>query len=88
MFDRDGDRLVVMASNAGARKAPDWYHNVLADPHVTVEIGDEKYEAIAVDTKGEERERLWAMVTAHYPFFVDHQDKAGRDIPLVALERA
>jgi deazaflavin-dependent oxidoreductase (nitroreductase family) len=87
MFDHDGDRVLVMASNAGAAKAPDWFHNVVADPHVTVEIGDEEYEAVAVVTEGAERERLWSMITDHYPFFIDHQAKAGRVIPVVALER-
>lgn len=87
MFDRDGDRVLVMASNAGAPKPPDWYHNLVADPHVTVEIGDETYEAVAVVTEGAERERLWSLITDRYPFFVDHQSKAGREIPIVALRR-
>jgi deazaflavin-dependent oxidoreductase (nitroreductase family) len=76
-----------MASNAGATKAPDWYHNLVADPHVTVEIGTETYEAVAVVPEGAERARLWSMVTEHYPFFLDHQAKAGREIPVVVLER-
>lgn len=87
MFDRDGERVFVMASNAGAAKPPDWYHNLAADPHVTVEIGTETYEAVAVVTEGAERARLWAMVTEHYPFFLDHQAKADREIPIVVLER-
>jgi deazaflavin-dependent oxidoreductase (nitroreductase family) len=87
MFDRDGDRVLVMASNAGAAKTPDWFHNVVAHPHVTVEIGDETYEAVAVVTEGAERERMWSMITGRYPFFLDHQAKAGRVIPVVALER-
>ena len=88
MYERDGDRLLVMASSAGAPKAPDWYRNLVADPHVTVEIGDETFAALAVVTNGEDRERLWAMITKRNPFFVDHQAKAGREIPVVALERA
>jgi deazaflavin-dependent oxidoreductase (nitroreductase family) len=87
MFDRDGDRVLVMASNAGATKAPDWYRNLVADPRVTVEIGDETYEAVAAVAEGAERARLWAMITDHYPFFLDHQAKAGREIPVVVLER-
>jgi deazaflavin-dependent oxidoreductase (nitroreductase family) len=87
MFDRDGDRVLVLASNAGAPKAPDWYHNLVADPRVTVEIGEEIYHADAVVTEGAERERLWAMITEHFPFFAEHQAKAGRDIPVIALER-
>jgi deazaflavin-dependent oxidoreductase (nitroreductase family) len=87
MFDRDGDRVLVMASNAGATKAPDWYHNLVADPNVTVEIGDETYEAVAVVAEGAEHARLWSMITDHFPFFLDHQAKAGREIPVVVLER-
>jgi deazaflavin-dependent oxidoreductase (nitroreductase family) len=87
MFDRDGDRVLVMASNAGATKTPDWYHNLVADPHITVEIGTETYEGVAVVAEGAEHARLWSMITDHYPFFLDHQAKAGRQIPVVVLER-
>lgn len=88
MFERDGDRVLVMASNAGARKPPDWYANVVANPAVQVEIGDETYPATATVLTGAERERLWAMITTANPFFVDHQKKADRQIPVVALARA
>jgi deazaflavin-dependent oxidoreductase (nitroreductase family) len=87
MFVRDGDRVLVLASNAGAPRPPDWHRNLVADPHVTVEIGDESYEAVAVGTAGAERDRLWSMITERYAFFVEHQEKAGREIPVVALER-
>jgi deazaflavin-dependent oxidoreductase (nitroreductase family) len=88
MFHRDGDRLLVMASDAGSPRIPDWYRNLVADPHVAVEIGDECYRALAVPAEGAERERLWAIVIADYPFFADHQVKAGRIIPVVVLTRA
>lgn len=88
MFHRDGDRVLVMASNAGARKAPDWYANLAADPAVRVEIGDEAYPATATVLSGTERERLWADITAANPFFLDHEQKAERQIPVVALARA
>ena len=87
MFHRDGDRLLVMASDAGSPRVPDWYRNLVADPHVAVEIGDECYRALAVPAEGAERERLWAIVTENYPFFADHQVKAGRTIPVVVLTR-
>jgi deazaflavin-dependent oxidoreductase (nitroreductase family) len=88
MFHRDGDRLLVIASNVGAPKHPAWYHNLVADPRVTVEVGDETYEAVATPLRGEERERLWAMLKEHYPFFAEHETTAGRTIPVVALARA
>jgi deazaflavin-dependent oxidoreductase (nitroreductase family) len=47
MFHRDGDRILVVASNAGAPTDPDWYRNLLREPVVTVEVGDDTYEAVA-----------------------------------------
>jgi deazaflavin-dependent oxidoreductase (nitroreductase family) len=88
MFHPDGDRVLVMASNAGARKPPDWYANLLAHPAVHVEIGDESYAATATVLEGAERERLWADITKANPFFVDHEQQAERQIPVVALTRA
>lgn len=87
MFHRDGDRIVVMASNAGAPKDPDWYRNLVADPEVVVEVGDQRYDAVATALTGDERERVWRDVTSLYPFFADHEAKAGRVIPLVGLSR-
>jgi deazaflavin-dependent oxidoreductase (nitroreductase family) len=88
MFHRDGDRLLVIASNAGAPRHPDWYRNLIADPRVTVEVGDETYDAVATPLDGDERERLWSMLKNAYPFFAEHERTAGRAIPVVALTRA
>lgn len=89
MFVRDDDRLVVMASNDGAPRHPDWFRNLEADPHVTAEVGDEvghdAIQAIAEPATGDERERLWREVTAAYPFFLEHEERAGRTIPVVVL---
>lgn len=87
MFHRDGDRLLVIASNVGAPEHPNWYTNLVADSRVTVEVGDEAYPAQAVTAVGEERERLWATLTELYPFFVEHQAKTDRVIPIVVLTR-
>ena len=89
MFHRDGDRVLVIASNVGAATHPDWYRNLAAYPHVTVEIGDETYPALARTTEGPDRERVWAELKERYPFFADHEVKAApRTIPVVALTRA
>jgi len=89
MFHRDGDRVLVIASNVGAAAHPDWYRNLAADPHVTVEIGDETYPALATTTEDTDRERVWAELKERYPFFADHEVKAApRTIPVVALTRA
>lgn len=87
MYIPDGNRLLVIASNAGAVRHPGWYYNLVAHPEVTVEVKDETYDAIATVTEGEERQRLWAKVIAAAPFFVEHQAKITREIPVIALER-
>jgi deazaflavin-dependent oxidoreductase (nitroreductase family) len=88
MFHPDGNRLLVIASNAGAPAHPHWYTNLVAAPNVTVEVGEETYAAVAAPLTGDERERVWAMLKETYPFFADHEAKAGRVIPVVALARA
>ncbi|GAA1273783.1 MULTISPECIES: nitroreductase/quinone reductase family protein [Planotetraspora] len=88
MYMRDGDTLVVFASNAGGAAHTDWYHNLLAEPKVTVEIGPEVYIAIATATSGAERERLWTAAKRDYSFFSDHEKSAApREIPVITLER-
>jgi deazaflavin-dependent oxidoreductase (nitroreductase family) len=85
MFHRDGDRLLVIASNVGARTHPDWYLNLVADPRVVVEVGAEQFDATAVPLTGNERERMWTMLKENYPFFAEHEAKTSREIPVVAL---
>jgi deazaflavin-dependent oxidoreductase (nitroreductase family) len=87
MFHRDGDRLMVIASNAGAAKDPQWYLNLIADPAVVVEWGDERFAAVARPLKGTEKDAAWAQITALYPFFADHQAAVERSIPVVELIR-
>jgi deazaflavin-dependent oxidoreductase (nitroreductase family) len=88
MFHRDGDRVLVIASGAGAPRHPEWYLNLVAEPEVTVEVGDESgaaRPATAVPLDGDERTSIWAMLKATYPFFADHEAKVSRTIPVVAL---
>ena len=88
VFTRDGDRLLVYASKAGAPEHPDWYLNLVADPRVVVEAGPERYDAIATPLEGEERDRQFAAQAARVPTFAEYQDKTSRVIPVVALTRA
>ena len=88
MYQQDGDRLVVFASKAGAPTNPDWYHNVRANPDVTVEVGTETVAARARVAEGEERERLWSRQKAEWPGFADYEKKTSRTIPVVILEPA
>jgi deazaflavin-dependent oxidoreductase (nitroreductase family) len=88
MFHRDGGRLLVIASNAGAPQHPDWYRNLLAHPRVTVEVGEDTYDAQAEPLSGADRDQAWAMLKQTYPFFAEHEVTARREIPVVALTRA
>jgi deazaflavin-dependent oxidoreductase (nitroreductase family) len=84
----DGNRLVIFASKGGAPTNPDWYHNLRANPDVTVEYGTETYAARAVVIEGAERDRLFAEQVKRFPAFADYQAKITRTIPVIALERA
>ena len=80
-------RLIVWASNGGSPTHPDWYHNLVAHPHVTVEVGTETFDAIAVVTKDAERNQLWTQGVAVYPQLAEAQAKTARQIPVIALSR-
>ena len=84
----DGERVIVFASMAGAPTNPAWYHNLVANPSVIVEAGDQRYGATATVVTGDERDRLYAEQASRMPAFADYEAKAGRVIPVVALERA
>ncbi|MDQ1533211.1 MAG: hypothetical protein QOF28_972 [Actinomycetota bacterium] len=83
----DGDRLIVFASKGGAPTSPDWYHNLVANPTATVEVGNETFEVKATELTGEERDRIYAKQAELMPGFAEYQDKTTRTIPVVALER-
>jgi deazaflavin-dependent oxidoreductase (nitroreductase family) len=87
MYVPEGDRLLIIPSNMGAPRHPDWFHNLVAHPNVTVEVGTETYEATAIVVEGAEYQRLWDLIVGQYPFFTEHQAKTERRIPVVALER-
>ncbi len=88
MYHRDGEAIVVAASKAGQPTNPAWFHNLLANPETTIQLGREVRPVRARVAAGEERERLWAELVAVYPgyeFFREHA--AGRrQIPVVVLE--
>ena len=86
VFDDDG-RLYVVASMGGAPKSPAWYHNLRANPTVTVEHGGESYEATASVVPDNEHDALYARVAERMPQFAEYQAKTTRKIPLVALVR-
>jgi deazaflavin-dependent oxidoreductase (nitroreductase family) len=79
------DNLLLLASNMGAPRHPDWFRNLESDPHVTVEITGASFEADAEILAGEDREAAYQRWVAMAPHVADHQDKAGREIPLVRI---
>ncbi|NJP89779.1 nitroreductase family deazaflavin-dependent oxidoreductase [Nonomuraea sp. FMUSA5-5] len=87
MYLADGDRYIVIASNAGADNHPAWYHNLRANPGATAEIGTETFEVKAEFVEGEERDQLYARMVAQAPGFAEYEAKTTRRIPVVALYR-
>lgn len=89
IYFREDARILVFASNAGASTNPDWFHNLLADPHVTVEIGENDavvtYSTRAVPLEGDERDRAYAAQAERDPAFADYAAGTSRTIPAVAL---
>ena len=87
-YSLDGDRIVIIASKGGAPTNPDWYHNILAHPDVTVELGDERFQAHATPvTDDGEYERLYGQHAAQMPGFAEYRKKTTRRIPVIVLER-
>jgi F420H(2)-dependent quinone reductase len=84
MYVRLDGRLLVIASNAGAPKHPDWYRNLVADPAVTVEVDGAEYAATARPLDAD-RDEMFARIADLFPFFTDHQKGVDRTIPVVEL---
>jgi deazaflavin-dependent oxidoreductase (nitroreductase family) len=88
VYLRDDDRIFIFASKAGADTNPDWYHNLIANPNVTVEIGSETIQATASPLSSEERDRVYAVQAARANNFAEYQEKTTRVIPVVEIIRA
>ena len=82
----DRDRLIIFASNAGAPTNPDWYHNLLAHPQATIEVGTETFDVTAIVITGEERDQLYARQATLFPGYADYEAKTTRRIPVIALK--
>ena len=87
MYQQVGDDVAVFASKAGAPTNPDWFHNLVANPDATIEIGTETVPVRARVAEGEERERIWETQKERYPGFAEYEEKTDRVIPVVILER-
>jgi len=83
-LDFDGRRF-VFASKAGADTNPDWYHNLMVHPDVTVEVGTDTYTATASPVTGDDRDLIFGEQARRYPGFAEYQQKTKRVIPVVEL---
>ena len=88
VYTTDSDRLVIIASKGGAPTHPDWYHNIAANPDVTVEVGTEKYQARAEIATEPERTRLFNAQADIMPNFYEYQKNTDRTIPVITISRA
>jgi deazaflavin-dependent oxidoreductase (nitroreductase family) len=83
--DVDGNH-VIFASKGGAPTHPDWYHNLVANPRVRIEVGDQTVDVQARVAEGEERAKIWEVQKQRMPGFADYEQKTDRQIPVVILE--
>ena len=87
-YSTDGDRLVVIASKGGSATHPSWYHNLVAHPEVTIEVGTETLQARAVPAEEPERTRLFDQQAAQMRFFDSYRKRVkAREIPVIVFER-
>ena len=86
-YTTDNGNWVIIASKAGAPTHPDWFHNLKANPEVTVEVGTETIPAVASIPDDPERQRLYDQMSAQMPNFAEYQRNTTRKIPVVVLER-
>lgn len=88
MYQDLGESIAVFASKAGADTNPDWYHNLVAQPEVTAEIGTETRSFRARVADGAERDRIWTKQKQDFPGFAEYEAKTTRLIPVVVLDPA
>jgi deazaflavin-dependent oxidoreductase (nitroreductase family) len=83
----DGDRWIVVASRGGTPTNPGWYENLKSNPEVTIQVLAEEIPVSASTAQGEERQRLWSLMTEVWPAYDTYQTKTDREIPVVVLTR-
>lgn len=88
IYGKHGDSYVVVASKGGAPDHPGWYKNLDADRHVKVQVEGDRFDAVARDASGAEREELWKLMVGEWPDYDSYKEKTDREIPVVVLDRA
>lgn len=87
MYQQVGDAWAVFASAAGADRNPAWYHNLLAHPDTSIEVGTETIPVHVRELSRDERDPVWETQKERYPGFADYESKTSRVIPVLLLER-
>ena len=92
VYTRDGDRYILVGSRAGSSVNPAWYHNLLANPLASIELGAERFEVLCWFADGDERDRLFSSHLAQLPgqiagLMPQYMLKTSRKFPVVILER-
>lgn len=86
IFGQDGSNFIIIGSKGGAPVHPAWYLNMLANPEAGVQVKADRFKVRARVAEGEERERLWKMMTSFWPVYDEYLSKTDRTIPVVVLE--
>ena len=87
IYGQHGDSYLIVASNGGSPDHPAWYLNLTEQPKVHLQVGADKFNARARVATVEEKSALWQIMAKIFPTYNSYQAKAGREIPLVILER-
>jgi F420H(2)-dependent quinone reductase len=86
VYGRDGNNVILVASKGGYPKNPAWFHNLMAHPDTTIQIGPRRQSVHARTATAAEREHLWPLMVSVYSGYDDYQKRTDREIPLVVLE--
>ena len=87
IYGEDNGRYLVVASKGGAPDHPAWYKNLATNPGVEVQVKADRFKARARTAGPDEKPALWQKMAAIWPAYNEYQEKTGRDIPVVILER-
>ncbi len=88
LYARDSDSFVIVASKGGHPRNPAWYHNLLAHPQTSVQVGRKRLQVRARPAEAQERERLWSLAVSVYPTYEAYRRRTDREIPIVVLDPA
>ncbi|MEX2247053.1 MAG: nitroreductase family deazaflavin-dependent oxidoreductase [Dehalococcoidia bacterium] len=84
-YVEDGDDFVVIASNGGNERHPQWWLNLRADPSAEIQAMSRNIRVSADEAEGDDRERIWHAVTRRYPVYAGYERRTSRRIPVVLL---